>query len=73
MRDEEINGLQNYQIISQILVYELSKLLTGIVGCSFDLSLTHVGPHMEDSMAMIRILSARRRTVPNLLFPPMEP
>jgi len=39
MRDEEINGLQNYQIISQILDYELSKLLTAILGCSFDLLL----------------------------------
>jgi hypothetical protein len=39
MRDEEINGLQNYQIISQILDYELSKLLPGIAGCSFDLIL----------------------------------
>ena len=38
MRDEEINGLQNYQIISQILDYELSKLLPGIVGIAFSYS-----------------------------------
>lgn len=39
IRDEEINGLQNNQIISQIQDYELSKLLSGIVPRSCDLLL----------------------------------